>query len=132
MTRFRSSISLKGAFFQHDPARTFVENLHEMARAMADEGAVDVAARMRGSRAPISLVGGEVADLVTPMVKGGGLAPTTVVVLVRSRGLSAKESIAVRAAGSEVERMTGAFRKTTARMRAARAINRAELLKGIQ
>lgn len=132
MTRFRSSISLKGPFFERDPARTFSQNMQHMAEAMADEAAKDVIGRMGSNRAQVSLIGGHVADRVARFTKPSGLGKTTVVVMVGTRGLSGDEATALDAAGSQVERQTHAFRKMTARMRSARAVQRAELLKGIQ
>ena len=54
------------------------------------------------------------------------------VVMVANRGLSAKQAISLMAAAGEVERQSGAFRKAAARLRAARLVNVAELVKGLQ
>ena len=135
MTRYRSSIALDGPFFRNDPGKTFRQNARAMMEAVAKEGAKDVTGRMGNgrSRAPVSIGGGTVADRVVPLVAfNGQLGDVTAVVLVATKGLSRREAIAVRAAGSEVETQTHAFRQMTTRMRRARAINQAELLKGIQ
>jgi hypothetical protein len=133
VSRFTSSISLKGPFFRHDPVKTFGRNLADLADQMAMEAAKDVAARMAGgNRAPVSRIGGRVSDRIAFFSKNVGLGKTQSVAMVARRGLSADDAIALDAAGSEVERQTHAWRKTTNRMRRASAINRAELLKGIE
>ena len=132
MSRFTSSISLTGPFFRRDPAKTFGRNLADMGEAMAEEAAKDVIARMAGTRAPVSRIGGRVSDRVVHFTKNTGLGKTDVVVTLARRGLSVEEVTALDAAGSEVESRTRAWRRTTDRMRCARAVNRAELLKGIE
>jgi hypothetical protein len=83
---------------------------------------------MGTGRAPISALGGHVADHVIGIVPD----PTVMVVMVANRGLSAKQAISLMAAAGEVERQSGAFRKAAARLRAARLVNVAELVKGLQ
>jgi hypothetical protein len=55
----------------------------------------------------------------------------TGVVSVQNRGYSREQGIALMAAASRVERQTGAFRKTTGRLRRAKKANVDALLKGI-
>jgi hypothetical protein len=133
MARFTSSISLKGPFFSKDPAKTFGRNLADLAERMAEEAAKDYVARTAGgNRAPVSRIGGRVSDRVVHFSKNVGLGKTQSVATLARRGLSGDDAIALDAAGAEVEKQTHAWRKTTNRMRRASAINRAELLKGIE
>jgi hypothetical protein len=128
VSRYKSEISLKGPFFDNDPADTFLGNVSRMMHAGAEAGVKDVVGRMGTGRAEISAIGGHVADHVLGVVPEA----TTMVVIVGNRGFSAQQATSLMAAASEVEQSSGAFRKAAARMRAARAVNVDELTKGLQ
>lgn len=134
--KFKTTITTKGPFFDHDPAKTFMENVHTMMVALASEGAKDVHGQLRqgqGNRAPIRKLSDRVADHV-----GGELrkAPTgpgfSAVILVINRGLSKPEAISMMAAASFLEGTVHAFRKTQGRILRSRAVNHANLTKGIE
>lgn len=129
----KTTAKATGPFFDHDPARTFRQNARDMMEAVAREGVKDVTGRMAGQRDPVSIGGGRVADRVIGFVDYRGRKPDsiTAVVLVKRAGLPRAAAIALAAAGSEVESRTHAFRRTSGDIRRARAINQAELLKGI-
>jgi hypothetical protein len=125
---FKSEISLRGPFFENDPEATFLDNLSTMLHKGAEAGVKDVVGRMGDDADPISAIGGYVREHVI------GLVPevTRMWVGIANHGYTADEAISLMAAASEKEDQTGAFRKAAARFRAARMINGAELLKGIQ
>ena len=104
--------------------------------ALVAEGEADVRAQMRsGRRRPIShgVSPDRVAEHVDGRVRSlaGSQWAVTGVISVNNSGFSQAEGIALMAAAAVVERQTHAFRRTTSRLRSARAINETELLKGI-
>lgn len=138
MSRFASNISKTGPFFTKDPAKTFRQNIRVMMDALAAEGEADVRGQLQageGSRYPLG--GGIRPGRVSAHVKGRTHALTgkrwavSAVVSVNASGLNARQAIKLQAAGSVVEAETHAFRRTRGRIARARAVNRAELLKGI-
>lgn len=136
-TPIATTIDLSGPFFKVDPVKTFRANVQTLMEAVAKEGEGDVKAQLRagnGSRKPIAALGGHVSDHVVGRVRSlsGKRWQVTAVVSVNNSGLTAKGGISLMAAASEVERQTKAFRRTTARLRKARALNTAELLKGLK
>jgi hypothetical protein len=141
-SRFITTIDKTGPFFTKDPAKTFRQNARSMMRAIALEGQTDVIAQLlvsQSGRAEISVasvtprrVAAHVAASV-PYTPGQTKAGTIIShVYVPNFGYSPKEGRSLMAAYSEVERETGAFKRTTGRLRRAKAINRAELLKGLE
>jgi hypothetical protein len=137
-TTFATTIDMTGPFFRTDPARTFRQNVRVMMDAIASEAAADVIAQQQqteGGRAPIrgvqpARVSAHVVGRTSSLA--GRRWAVTAKVSVLPRGLSRKQAIALAAAASRVEGETHAFRRTTSRMRRAKAINQAELLKGLQ
>lgn len=138
MARNATSIDLSGPFFTNDPRKTFRQNARVMLARLAEEGEQDVRVQQQASestRAPISnkvtpdRVSGHVVGRVTAL--SGKRWALTAVVSVNNRGQTEAGGIALMAAASRVEERTRAFRRTTYRLRKARAINAAELLKGI-
>jgi hypothetical protein len=132
-----TTIKMTGPFFEHDPKKTFRQNVRSMMDAISVEAERDVQAQMRvgeASRAPISLLGDRVADHVRSRTTNlaGHRWAVTAVVSVNNRNFGPSQGIALMAAAATVERDIGAFRKMTSRMRRARAVNQAELLKGLQ
>jgi hypothetical protein len=132
----KTSIVLSGPFFTNDPRKTFRQNARVMLDRLSEEGEADVKLQMhagQSGRAPIAVGGGRVADHVIGRVQSlrGRAWQVTAVVSVNNSGLSRAGGISLMAAAANVERETHAFRRTTSRLRRARAINAAELLKGI-
>lgn len=134
----KSTIDMSGPFFTHDPAKTFRANARTMLAAVAEEGQKDVEAQLRvgqGGRYPLgggirpNRVSGHVVGRVTSL--SGRKWALTAVVSVNNKGLSQKQGIKLMAAASYLEGQTHAFRRTTGHLRRARAVNRAELFKGI-
>lgn len=127
-SRYRSEISLKGPFFQNDPADTFLGNVSRMLHAAAEEGVKDVVGRMGTNRAPIAELGGHVVEHVIGIVPD----PTVVSILVANRRFTSTQAVSLMAAASQVESQSHAFRQTTARLRRARAVNVDELTRGLE
>jgi hypothetical protein len=137
-----SHIDFSGPFFTNDPGQTFRQNARRMERAMALEGEADVKQQMdagAAGRAVISRgvnperVSGHVRAAI-PYSPGGKSklnAAILVNVYVENRGFTGRQGQALMAAFSQVERETGAFRKTANRLKRSRAANVAELLKDI-
>lgn len=137
-TRVTSKISLDGPFFSKDPGKTFRQNIRLLTAAIAAEAEADIRQQMRvgeGQRAPMRGItpdrtAGHVVGRVTS-VRGRPWAVTAVASINNSR-LSPAQGIRLMAAAATVERRVHAFRRTTSRMRRAKALNQAELLKGLK
>lgn len=135
-SRFKSSITKTGAFFEVDVKRTLRENARKMIEGVVAEGKDDVVGQLQageGQRFRVRRGGGRVSDRVVARVTSEHGKPWAVtgVVSVSPAGLSAPEAISLMAAASEVERQTHAFRRTAGRLRRARAAN-VDLLKGLR
>lgn len=135
-TKFKTSITKDGPFFRHDPRQTFRANVRELIRRVIAEGERDIVGQLRsgqGGRARIRKLG-RVSDYVEGRVTAitGKEWQVTGVVSVNTAGLGRSAAVAVRAAGSTLERRHHAFRRTTSRLRRARAVNQAALLEGLQ
>lgn len=134
-----TTIDLSGPFFTHDPRKTFRQNVKVLMDRLAEEGERDVKAKMRSGesrRRELSthIYPGRVSGHVigrTKSLKGKNWEVTAVVSVNNSR-FSKAEGTALMAGASNVERQTKAFRKMTARMRRAKALNTVELLKGLK
>jgi hypothetical protein len=136
-SRFVTTIDKSGPFFTNDPAKTFRQNIRVLMDAIAKEGEADVKAQLQAGssgRARISALGDRVADHTVGRTSsiGGKRWAVTAVVSVNNLGWSRAQGISLMAAASMVERETHSFRRTTGRLRRARAINTAELLRGIK
>jgi hypothetical protein len=136
-SKLTTTIDRSGPFFEHDPAKTVRQNGQVLIARVAEEGAADIIAQLQAGesrRAPISRTSG---DRVSAHVIGRTQSLTgkpwqmTAVVSVVNRGLSRAEATALMAAASEIEGRAHVFRRTTSRLRRSRAVNRAELLKGL-
>jgi len=135
--RNTTTIELDGPFFVGDPAKTFRQNIRAFMDEVAAQGEADVKAQLAvgaASRAPIrALPAQRVADYVrgrTTSLAGRRWA-VTAVVSVNNSGFSPRQGISLMAAASEVERQTGAFRRTSSRLRKVARRAEAVLLKGI-
>ncbi len=137
-TRITTTIDTSGPFFTKDPAKTFRANIRELMDALALEGAADVIAQLlsnQSRRAPIRIVEPpRVAGHVVGRTQNlrGKRWQATAVISVLNVDLTKAEGTALMAAAAEIESRDHVFRRTTSRLRRARAINRAELLKGLQ
>jgi hypothetical protein len=134
-----TTIDLSGPFFTNDPRKTFRQNVRVLMAAVAAEGESDVKAQLRAGesgRYPISHkvqpshVSGHVVGRVRSLT--GKPWAVTAVVSVNNSGFTKAQGIALMASAAWVESQVHAFRKTTGRIRRARALNTVELLKGIQ
>lgn len=127
-----------GPFFRHDPKLTFRANARVMLKAIADEAAADIQAQLQSgqeARSQIKVGGGRVSAEVegyTRGVRSGNPWALTARVHIKNTGLTKARAVSLHAAGSRLESRIHAFRKTTSAMRRAKALNRAELLKGLQ
>ena len=134
--KFKTSITMKGPFFDHDPADTFRGNVHRMMVALAREGQRDVRGQLQvgeSGRAPIRKLGDRVSSHVYGELRRAPTGPGfTAVVLVRNRGLGKKEAVSMMAAASFLEGTIHPFRKTVGRIMRSRAVNAEELLKGLK
>lgn len=135
-SKLATTIDLSGPFFRKNPRLTFRQNVQVLMAAVAVEAEADVRAQMRqsdGSRKPIRVLGDHTSDHVigrTRSLKGKQWA-VTAVVSVNNSGFTKAGGTSLMAAGASVERRTHAFRRTTGRMRKAKALNTAELLRGL-
>jgi hypothetical protein len=132
---FKTSIRKDGPFFHGDPAKTFGDNVHELMKAVAREGAKDVIGQLRqgeGGRRPISRLGDRVADHVVGEMRSFPPGPSySATVFVANRGYSRREAVSLMAAASVLESRLHAFRKTAGRISRARGVNTDELFRGV-
>lgn len=135
--KIATTIDLSGPFFTKDVTKTLNENIVLMLEAVAEEGELDVRDQLvatQEGRLPISRLGDRVSDHVRGRVVS--LASKhwqrTAVISVNNSGFGPYEGRSLMAAASKVEGATHAFRRTTSRLKRARAVNRAELMKGLE
>jgi len=133
-----TTISRDGPFFARNPGKTFRANARSMMRAIAIEGQVDIIQQLLSGdsgRAPIRQLGDHVSAHVAagvPYTPGKSqTGQIKVNVYVPNFGYSKREGQSLMAAYSRVERQTKAFSRTTRRLRSAKKLNVAELLRGI-
>lgn len=136
-TRIVTAISLEGPFFTKDPAKTFRQNVRVLMDEIAELGEADVKAKLRQGEPARRAMRGIQPDRVSAHVIGrtqnlaGKRWAVSAVVSVNNRGFSPKQGITLMAAAASIERRSHVFRRTTARLRRANKLNRAELLKGL-
>lgn len=116
--RVTPSITVSGAFFQKDPAKTYMENVRAMMEAAAEQGAQLARERFlvgSESRALIRELDDRVADHVIGRVasRSGKRWTTAAVVQVYNEGLTAEEGRSLMAAASLVEQRTHAIADAT-------------------
>lgn len=133
--KFKTSIKQTGPFFDHDPAKTFAGNVHEMMSELAKQGREDVIGQLRsgeGGRKPISRLGDHVSEHVVGELRRYPSGPSySAVIFIRNRSFTAGEAKSLMAAASVLEGRIHAFRKTAGRIMRSRAANAAELVKGL-
>lgn len=136
--KIATSLDLSGPFFRVDPRKTFRANARAMLQAIAEEAAKDIQTQMQAGeagRAFIRVGGGRVSAQVQGYASGvrsGNKWALTSRVHILNSGLSKSRAISLHAAAARIEARSHPFRRTAGRMRRAKAINRAELLKGLQ
>lgn len=136
-------VTFTGPFFVKDPTKTFRQNVRVMMDGVAAEGesyAIELLRSGQGGRALMS-TGGRVSDHVVGRTSslGGRRWAVSAKIAPRPPASSAKAEMAAlsgRKRGNRgvtvgIEERDHVFRRTAARLRKARAINVAELLKGI-
>jgi hypothetical protein len=137
-TKITTTIDLSGPFFTKDIRRTMRSNIEDLVAAIAEEAETDVSAQLAAGEAGRALIsaGVQPARLSSHVIGrvrsiGGKDWHRTAVVSINNTGFTKKQGTALMAAASVVEGKTHAFRRTTARLRKSRAVNQAELLKGL-
>lgn len=137
MVRTSSRITATGPFFERDPRLTFRQNVRVMMDRLAEEGAEDVRRQLvagQGSRRPLGMNLGRVSWHVVGRTSSlvGRRWALNAVVSVQNEGFTKVQAVKLMAAASYLEGTTHAFRRTTGRLRRAKAVNAAELLKGLR
>jgi len=131
----RVTIQALGPLFAADPTIPYWANVRAMLEGMAAEGEAEVISGLRsgeGTRAPLS-DGSRVSEHIAGRVAAlsGKQWYQHAVVSPDKSGMSAPEAIALYAAASRIETETHVFKKTATRLRASRAVQMAELTKGL-
>jgi hypothetical protein len=137
VSAFKTSIKTSGNFFQGDPAEKFQKNVRTLMEAIAEAGEADVVGQLRvgqGSRQALrgvtpNRVAGHVVGRVRSLA--GRQWKATAVVSLNTQGQSRAMAIRIMAAGSDLERQTGAFKRTRGRLIRARRAN-VDMLKGLR
>lgn len=136
-TAIATTIDTSGAFFTYQPGKTFRQNVRVLMADIAREGEADVKAQLlqgQAARQPMRIVVPDrVSDHVVGRVKSlrGKPWALNAVISVNNSGLTAAQGRSLMAAAASIERRTGIFRRTSARLRKANKINAAELLRRI-
>lgn len=136
-TAAAATFDMSGPFFQVDPGKTMLENVHTMMTGIANEGAAMARTNLMagsGRRALVRLTDDRVADHVIGRTRSlaGAEWQTAAVVQVSKEGLDRAAATSLMAAGSYVEGSTRGIRKATTQIRRARAILNANLTKGLE
>lgn len=136
-SRSQADIEMTGPFFQVDPGETMLNNITKMMQGVAEEGAKaarDGLLTGASTRQLISMTNDRVADHVVGRTasKSGKRWRAAAVVQVTNDGYGAAESRSIMAAGSYVERKTGAIRRVSRGIRSARAVLTADLTAGLE
>lgn len=131
-----TTIDLSGPFFEADPSKTFRQNVRLMLDALAEEGERDVKAQLAQGeprRYPLGMGLGRVSRHAIGRTRAldNKQWAMTAVISVNNSGLTPVQGIKLMAAASYLEGEVHAFRRTAGRLRRARAINTAELAKGL-
>lgn len=131
--RIATTISRDGPFFAHDPQATFQENLATMLEAIAREGESDVRAQV----APYSKTHTFESGVIGRTHRLDGAPFKTPQAVVSEQHVypwkhhkSAPEAAQYR--GGRFERKHGVFGRTFRRIRSMKALNAAELMRGLQ
>ena len=128
MVRAVTTIDLSGPFFQYDPRKRLGENIRTMLGAVAEEGEQDVQAQV----AAAGYAGGNFYEGVVGRVRSvGGRLWLRTAVISQTHVYPWPGGGSKRYRGGKLEARRGFFRKTKTRLNRSRAINQAELAKGM-
>lgn len=136
-TKTATVISLEGPFFEKDPVKTFRQNVRVLMDNTAELGEADVKAKLRQGEPRRLPMRGIQPERISGHVIGrtsnlaGKRWAVSAVVSVNKSGSSKRQGTTLMAAAATIERRDHVFRRTTARLRRARKLNQAELLKGL-
>ena len=129
MVRIKTTIDRTGPFFQHDPAKTFRENEDAMMAAVAEAGereAKIIASPFRVTGAFQEGIRGRDRRLTgAPFTRPTAVVSQTHIYPWKSAGVRQYR-------GGKLEASRHIFRLTSKRVGSVRALNQAELLKGLQ
>ena len=127
MVRAVTTIDLSGPFFQYDPRKRLGENIERMLAAVAEEGEQDVKAQAASHQVTGTFYGGirgRVASLAGKHWRRTAVVSQTAVYPWPGGG-------AKQYRGGKLEARYHWFRKTKTRLNRSRAVNTAELTKGM-
>ena len=122
-----TTIDLSGPFFDKDPARTLSENVQDMLEAFAQEGEGDVEAQATAHQRTGAFLGGIEGRVRS--VAGRHWLRTAVISETHVYPWPGGGSKQYR--GGKLEAKYHMFRTTTTRLRRSRAVNTAELTRGM-
>ncbi len=126
-----TTIDMTGPFFTRDPRKTFRANIRVLMKAIAEEGEADVKAQI----GPHNRTGKTQAGVVGRVTALTGKTWAVTAVVSQTRVFPWKVHRNSRAQaiyrGGRLEAKVHMFRRTTGRLRRARAINRVELTRGM-
>lgn len=129
--RFQTKISKTGPLFEHDPEKTFAENARTMLEAVAEEGQADARARSQAHRKTGAFEGGIHGRVESlhgkDWYRNAVISQQHVYPWGNHRGGRSQAQYR----GGRLEARYHIFSATARALRAARAVNAAELTKGI-
>ena len=133
MTRLITTIDVSGPFFTRDVTQTFRANVRAMLQAMAEEGAEDVRAQIEAHEGDMPRSVGWSRTRVAvrshfPWREGRGYS----LLWTSTQGMGKKEAVRTMAAMSTIEGRWHPFRVTKNRLNKSKAVNYAELTKGLE
>lgn len=127
MVRAVTTIDLSGPFFESDPRKRLGENIRTMLDALAAEGEADVKAQAASHQRTGSFVKGVQGRTRARSGKRWYLTA----VVSQTHVYAWPNGGPKQYRGGELEARYGFFRKTKARLNRSRAVNAAELTKGM-
>lgn len=154
-TRTSVKMGLSGPFFTKNVQATMQDNIRLMMQAMEEEGARYAIEELRAGesgRAPIAAFDStrrhRTAGRLATVTSGGDRSASHIkgrvasvsgkrwtyhaTISINNIGFSRAQGISLMAAAAQAERETQAFKRTAARLRASRAVNAAELTRGLE
>lgn len=127
MARTRTTIDLSGPFFAYDPVKRYSENVITMLEAFAREGEED----LRAQASPYSDSGAFVGGIEGRVRSLAGKQWRATAVISQTHVYPWKGGGVKQYRGGKHEARHGFFRKTKSRLNRSRAVNKAELTKGM-
>ena len=127
-------IVLEGPFFTRDPRKTVKANIREMMERLAEEAEDAVQGDIAGHASQMPMWTGWTHDRVKGRVHStkGKRWQGTMVVSANTEGMSAKDAIRTKAAGSGIEARWHPFRRVTTTIRRSKAVLSANLTEGLE